>query len=152
MAMSNTGFGTIKSEDVALVLGRVAIAVFFLPSGISKVLNFKHFAVGLAAKGLPFGITLPFPDILAVAAVAIEVAGPLLILFGLQTRWVALLMVSFVVMASLTSHRYWELEGQLRQINSSNFYKNVAIIGGLLFLYASEAGAISLDAFKKRRE
>lgn len=152
MAMSNAGFGNIKSEDVALVLGRIAIVVFFLPSGISKVFNFQHFAAGLAAKGLPFGIALPFPDIFAVAAVAIEVAGPLLILFGLQTRWVALLMVAFVVMASLTSHRYWELEGQLRQINSSNFYKNLAIIGGLLFLYASGAGAISRDAFTKRRK
>ncbi len=152
MTTSNNGFGIIKSEDVALILGRIAIAVFVLPSGRSKVLHFNRFALGLAANGLPFGIALPFPYVFAAAAVAIEVAGPLLILIGLRTKWVALLMVAFVAMASLTTHRYWEMEGQLRQINSTNFYKNLAIMGGLLFLYASEAGFFSLDSFKKRRD
>ena len=149
--MSNNSLGSIKSDDIALLLGRIAMVVFFLPSGLSKLFNFARFAAGLSAKTFPFGLPLPFPDVLAVAAVTIEVVGPLLILIGLQTRWVALLMVAFVVMASLTSHRYWEMEGQLRQFNQSGFYKNLGVIGGFLFLYAGGAGVISLDALRRRR-
>ncbi len=127
------------------------MTVFFFPSGISKLVNFDHFAASLAAKCFPFGIPLPFPYALAVAAVAIEVIGPLLILLGLETRWAALLMVAFVVMASLTTHRYWEMEGQLRQFNQASFYKNIGVIAGFLFLYTSGAGVISWDALRRRR-
>jgi putative oxidoreductase len=149
--MGYTGVGRLKADDIALLVGRIAMAVFFLPSGISKLLHFSRFAASLAAKTLPFGIPLPFPEALAVAAVAIEVIGPILLLAGFETRAVASWMVAFVIMASLTSHRYWELEGQLRQFNQSAFYKNVGVMAGFLFLYASGAGLISLDALKRRK-
>jgi putative oxidoreductase len=147
--MPGSRIGNLKADDIALLLGRIAMVVFFLPSGISKLFHFSRFAASLAAKTLPFGIPLPFPEVLAVAAVTIEVMGPILLLLGLETRAVALWMVAFVVMANLTSHRYWELEGQLRSFNQSGFYKNIGITAGFLFLYASGAGLISLDALRR---
>ena len=149
--MTDTGTGKLKTDDIALLAGRIAMVVFFLPSGLAKLFNFSRFAASLAAKSLPFGIPLPFPEVLAIAAVTIEVLGPVLLLLGLETRTVALWMAAFVIMASLTSHRYWELEGQLRQFNQSGFYKNIGVIAGFLFLYASGAGLISLDAWRRRK-
>ncbi len=141
--------GKLRTDDIALLLGRVAMVVFFLPSGLAKLFHVSRFAASLAAKTLPFGISLPFPESLAVAAVTIEVVGPILLLLGLETRAVALWMVAFVIMASLTSHRYWEMEGQLRQFNQSGFYKNVGVMAGFLFLYVSGAGMLSLDAWRQ---
>jgi hypothetical protein len=33
--MGYTGVGKLKADDIALLVGRIAMAVFFLPSGIS---------------------------------------------------------------------------------------------------------------------
>ena len=148
--MSTTQSNTTRADDVALLVGRICLIALFLPSGIAKLLNFSGFASSLAAKTLPFGIPLPFPELLAVLAVAIEVGGPFLLLFGIQTRWVALAMIAFVIMATLTSHRYWEMEEQLRRTNSSSFYKNIAVVGGLLCLYVSGAGQLSWDRWRRR--
>ena len=139
-----------RTENAALLLGRICIAVLFLPGGISKLFAFTRFATSLAAKTLPFGIPLPFPEMMAVVAVAIEVLGPLFILFGFQTRWVALAMIAFTVMATLTSHKYWEIEGQLRSTNASGFYKNIGVMAGFLFLYASGPGMWSWDRWKRK--
>ncbi len=137
-------------DDYVLLIGRVGIACLFLPSGLSKLVHFTAFAHSLAAKTLPLGVPLPLPLALAILAVIVEVVGPLLILLGTQTRWMSLLMAAFVVMASLTTHRYWEMQGALRQANQVNFYKNVALIGGFLFLYVRGPGALSWDALRDR--
>jgi putative oxidoreductase len=148
--MSTTRSNTAGADDVALLLGRICLIALFLPSGITKLLNYGRFASSLAARTLPFGIHLPFPELFAVLAVAIEVGGPLLLLFGIQTRWVALTMIAFVIMATLISHRYWEMEEQLRRVNSSSFYKNIGVVGGLLCLYVSGAGQLSWEGWRRR--
>ena len=42
-----------RSEDAALLFGRLLIAALFLPSGFNKLMTFSAFAASLAAKGLP---------------------------------------------------------------------------------------------------
>jgi putative oxidoreductase len=135
-----------RANDLILLVGRCAVAALFLPGGIQKLLNYSAFAAQLGGRGLPFGWALPHPGIFAMLAVAIEVIGPLLILFGVQTRWAALLMVAFVCMATMTSHRYWEFaDAAARRAQSTNFYKNIGLMGGLLFLYVAGPGAFSWD-------
>src|SRR5712692_4394140 len=51
---------------------------------------------------------------------------------GLAT---ALLMIAFVIVATLISHRFWVLQAAERRTQSVHFAKNVAIIGGFLFLF-----------------
>jgi putative oxidoreductase len=134
-----------RTRDVVLLLGRLAFAALFLPSGVQKLFNFGAFEASMAAKGLPF------PEIWSVLAVATEAGGGLLLLIGLEARWIALLMVAFVIMATATTHRFWEFEGAARRGQEVNFYKNIAIIGGLLFLYVSGAGRWSWDGGRRRR-
>jgi putative oxidoreductase len=135
-----------RANDLILLVGRCAMAALFLPGGIQKLMNYSAFAAQIGGRGLPFGGALPYPEIFAMLAVAIEVIGPLLILFGVQTRGAALLMVAFVFMATITSHRYWEFaDAAARRAQSSNFYKNIGLMGGLLFLYVSGPGAFSWD-------
>jgi putative oxidoreductase len=140
-----------RANDLILLVGRCAIAALFLPGGIQKLMNYNAFAAQLGGRGLPFGWSLPHPEIFAMLAVAIEVIGPLLILLGIQTRWAALLMAGFVIMATATSHRYWEFaDAAAYRVQSSNFYKNIGIFGGLLFLHVAGAGAFSWD--QRRRQ
>jgi putative oxidoreductase len=119
------------------------MAALFLPSGITKLLGFSGFAASLATKGLPY------PEAWAAAAVAIEVLGPIALILGFFPRLSAVLLIAFVVMASATSHRYWEFtDTAARRAQEISFYKNVGIIAGLLFYFVSGPGAWSLKGWK----
>src|SRR5258706_82726 len=85
--------------------------------------DYSRSVTSMAGNFLPLGSPLPFPDIMAIIAVALEVGGPLMLIFGIQTRWVALLMIAFVIMATLTTHRYWEFADAARRMQATNFYK-----------------------------
>jgi len=128
------------ARDAALLVGRLSMAALFLPSGISKALSFAPFAASLADKGLPYA------EAWAAAAVAIEILGPVALILGLLPAWTALLLIAFVVAASGLSHRYWEFaDAAARRSQEINFFKNAAIVAGLLFYSVSGAGAWSIS-------
>lgn len=127
-----------RANDLVLLIGRLLMAALFLPSGISKALGFSGFAASLATKGLPY------PEAWAAAAIAIEILGPIALILGFLPRWTAVILIAFVVMASATTHRYWEFaDAAARRAQEVNFYKNVGIIAGLLFYFVSGSGAWS---------
>src|SRR3954454_17817138 len=88
-----------RSEDAALLFGRLLIAALLLPGGIQKLLGFSKFAASLAAKGLPYA------KVLAAVDVGIEVLGPIALIIGLWPRWVALALVALTFMATWTTYR-----------------------------------------------
>ena len=134
-----------RGDDLALLVGRVLIAALFLPSGFIKLMSFSKFAASLAAKGLPY------PEVWAVLAVAVELLGPLALIVGIVPRWTALALLAFTVMATWTTHRYWTFGGAARHQQHVQFYKNLAIMGGLLFYFACGPGAWSLRGGLGRR-
>jgi putative oxidoreductase len=128
-----------RMHDAILLLGRLLVAAMFLPSGISKLSNFQGFSQSLADKGLPH------PELWAVAAVAVEVLGPIALILGIFPRVTALVLIAFVIAATATSHRYWEYQEPLRRVQEINFFKNVAVMGGLLFYFVSGTGRWSFN-------
>jgi putative oxidoreductase len=129
-----------RANNAVLLVGRLLMAALFLPSGISKAVNFGPFAASLADKGLPYA------EALAGAAVAVEILGPIALIVGFLPVWTSLVLIGFVVVASGTSHRYWEFaEAAARRGQEINFFKNLAIIAGLLFYCVSGAGAWSIS-------
>jgi putative oxidoreductase len=72
-----------RNRDGVLLLSRVLLAAIFVQTGFGKLMHVAGFADSLAAKGLPL------PLLWAIAAVAAEFGGSLLILFGLGTRLIA---------------------------------------------------------------
>ena len=83
--------------------------------------------------------------VLAPIGASVEFFGGLAIVFGLMTRCAALLMIAFVIVATLISHRFWVLQAAERRTQSVHFAKNVAIIGGFLFLFVTGGGRYSLE-------
>jgi putative oxidoreductase len=112
----------------------------FLPSGISKLLEFQTFAGRPTLQALPFGGT-----VWAAAAVAIEVLVPIALILGFAPRWSALLLVAFVIAATATTHRYWEYVEPARRAQEINFFKNIGILAGLCFYMVSGPGAWSVS-------
>jgi len=127
------------SNGVVLLLGRLAMAAIFVPSGFNKLTHLDTFAASLAGR-VPAA-----PYLFAVLGAATEFFGSICVVLGFKTRYVALLMAVFTAIAALLSHHYWDMEEAARTAQYIQFMKNVAIIGGFLILFAAGPGPYSLD-------
>ncbi|PVE23464.1 DoxX family protein [Microvirga sp. KLBC 81] len=126
-----------RSEDAALLVGRVLIAALFLPSGYSKLMAFSAFSASLAAKGLPY------PTVIAGVLVAAEFLGPLALVIGLWPRWTASALIGFVAATLWMTYGPFATGLILRPRQNVEFFQNLALIGGLLFYFASGPGGWS---------
>ncbi len=145
MSLSSLESLAERNRDGVLLLARILLTAIFVPSGFGKLIGFEGFAASLAAKGLPL------PLLWAIAGVAAEFGGSLLILFGLGTRLLAPVMVIFVAFAAVLSHPFWATDAEHYQAQYINFMKNIAIMGGYLAVFVAGPGAISLDGWLRRR-
>lgn len=122
------------------LLARLLLAALFLPAGISKISGFAGTAGYIGSVGLPM------PEVGAAIAIAVEVLGGIALIVGFGTRWVALALAVFTLVASFFFHAYWALPAEQQMMQQLMFMKNMGVVGGLLALAAFGAGAFSLDA------
>src|SRR5215207_4323661 len=122
---------------MALLMGRLFVAALFLPSGFHKLMTFSAYAASLKAKGLPFAV------LWAGVLVAAEVLGPLALVIGAWPRWTALALVAATALTLWVSHRTSFAGAVFRPRQNAEFYRTLAIMGGLLFYFASGPGAWS---------
>ncbi|MBB5752132.1 DoxX family protein [Prosthecomicrobium pneumaticum] len=116
----------------ALLVGRILIAAIFLISGFGKLMDPAGTAGYMSSVGLP--------GILVWPTIVVELLGGILIVVGYQTRIVALILAAFTLVAGLLFHLQPADMGQM-----INFWKNIAIVGGFLFLFAGGPGPLSID-------
>lgn len=127
------------AADTMMLIGRILVAYLFVPAGWAKVTGFAGTVGYITSKGLPA------PEVLAVLSAAAEIALGLLILIGWQTRWAALGLALYVLILTPIFHNYWAVPQAQQMMQKISFDKNLAIIGGLLFLAAYGAGRLSFD-------
>lgn len=127
------------NSTVVPLIGRILIAALFLVAGVGKAMAFAGTAGYLAKLGFPA------PEVMTAIAIAIEAGGAILLIVGWKTRWVALGLAIFVVIATLAAHRFWEVDASQLVNQRTQFLKNLAIIGGLLLLSAFGPGSSSVD-------
>ena len=127
-------------QNLLSFLGRVLVAILFLPSGIGKITNFAGTVGYITAHGLPL------PQLAAVIAILFEVGVALAFLLGFKTRWSALILAIYTAAAGIFFHNYWDAPAAQLMMQQINFYKNLAIAGGVLSFAAWGAGGWSVDA------
>lgn len=121
------------------LVGRLLLALLFVPAGIGKIGGFAGTAGYIASKGLPL------PELGAAIAIVVEIAGGLALLAGFGTRLAALVLALFTLVATFIFHAYWGLPADQAFVQQLMFNKNIAVVGGLLVLAAHGAGAWSVD-------
>ncbi|MEO8014640.1 MAG: DoxX family protein [Polaromonas sp.] len=125
------------------LVGRVLLALLFIPAGFSKIGGFAGTAGYIASKGVPL------PELAAAAAIGVELGLGLLLLIGWQTRWAALGIAFFTVVITFIFHNFWAVPVELAMAQQQNFFKNIAVVGGLLTVAAWGAGAWSVDGNRR---
>ena len=121
------------------LLGRALLALLFVPAGFAKIGGFAGTVGYIASKGVPM------PEVAAAAAIAVELGLGLLLLIGWQARWAALGIAIFTVVITFIFHNFWAMEAAQKMMQQQAFFKNIAVVGGLLLVAAFGPGAWSLD-------
>jgi putative oxidoreductase len=127
------------AQDFLALLGRALLALLFIPAGWSKIAGFAGVAGYIASKGVPL------PEVCAAIAIAAELGLGLLLLVGFQARWSALALALFVAVITPIFHNFWAMPEAQVMMQKQAFFKNIAVVGGLLVVAAFGAGRFSLD-------
>jgi putative oxidoreductase len=122
--------------------GRILMALIFLKSGFGKITGFAGTAGFMASKGMPFA------EVLLAGALVFELAGAIMLILGWRVHWGALLLIVFMIPATLMFHNFWAVDAAQYQNQLNHFLKNVAMTGGLLYIMAFGAGPLGLDSRK----
>ena len=143
-ALSHADSMAASLSDIVLLIGRILLGWIFVRSGYGKMFDIAGYSATFAGRGLP--------AFLAYVAVPVEFFGGIALILGVATRYVVLVMVIFMLVATFSSHRYWEFaEAATRRAQDGNFYKNLAMLGGFAFLFVCGAGRLSLDGWLRKR-
>ena len=132
--------------DALLLIGRILLGWLFLTTAWGKLSGgIDGFAGYLRA------LQVPAPDFFAWIGAVVEFVVGVTLILGLGTRYAALLCVLFLIVATALAHRYWEYPPAQMGAQKTNFLKNLAILGGALFLFVSGGGRFSIDRMLTKR-
>ena len=122
------------------LVARIALALIFLTSSIKHALGFSGFVDMI-------GQTLPLAPLLAIGTIAFQILGSLSLIFGYKVNIGATLLILFLIPATLIYHNPIIDGSEL-----TSFLKNLGLIGGLLLVIYTGAGAASVDTSQSRPE
>ena len=123
--------------DTLLLIGRVLIAAMFL------------LTVWFGSPNVGYLTSINFisPDIMSPLARIVEWIIVVSLVLGVGTRYGALLGLAFVVIATVAAHRWWGYPQAAQLVQYTFLTKNLAAAGGLIVLFVTGGGAISVDRF-----
>ena len=121
--------------DILLLIGRVFIACVFLMT------------VWGGSPTVPYLTSISFvsPGIMSPLAIIVEWVIVASLILGVGTRYGALLGLAFVIVATVSAHRYWGYPQAAQLVQYIFLTKNIAIAGGLIVLFVTGPGRFSVD-------
>lgn len=132
-------------QGIGPLVGRILMAAIFVLSGFNKFTGLAGTAAYIASKGLPL------PQLLAIGAAILEVGAGTLLLVGWKARWAAAALFLFTAIAALFFHNFWAVPPEQAQNQMIHFMKNLAMMGGLLYIVTYGSGPLSLEGKGRRR-
>jgi putative oxidoreductase len=144
-ALSHTDSIAASWSDFLLLVGRIFLGWLFLASGWAKLGNIA----GTTGYFRALGVTPP--EFWAYFAGAAELVMGAALILGIATRYAALAYFIWVLVATAIAHRYWTYPAPAQGAQYNNFLKNIAIMGGVLYVFVLGAGSYAVDAKLAKR-
>ncbi len=123
---------------IAAIIGRILLGALFVFSGFGKVLDASGTAAYMDAES-------PFPGSWALGVGVFEIVLGLILASGFMTRIASLVLVGFTVVVTIFFH-----EQVTDQMQAAMALKNLAIIGGLLMVFAYGQLRGTADLWRER--
>lgn len=118
-------------------LARVLFSAIFI------VTSFSHFTQPYIAFAAKKGIL--FPDVVVPLSGLIMLLGGLMILLGYRAKIGAILLVLFLIPATIAMHKFWGLkDAQIAELQKIMFLKNMALLGGAMLIAYFGSGPYSI--------
>ena len=114
------------------LLARIFISLLFLINGYFKIVNYDGTMEWIESFGLPGSLIIP--------AIILEIIAPMLLIVGYKTKLAAAALGLFCLATAIIFHNDFGNQTQL-----TAFLKNIALMGGFLFLFMNGAKDFSLD-------
>lgn len=127
-------------EKIVSLLGRIFLGLIFFLSGLSKLGNFEGTQQTMMAKGIPMA------PLFLYGAILFEILGSLSLMVGYHTRIGIILLGAFLIPTTIIFHGNFADQEQ-----SIHFLKNIAIMGGLLHIWANGPGLYALEKGKPKK-
>lgn len=118
--------------NTAAILGRLALALIFILSGLGKL------AAPDATLGYIASAGLPFAAVVLWSAIAVELGGGVALVLGVGARIAAIALAGFSLLAAVFFHAQFGDQNQM-----IHFMKSIAIAGGMLQVAAFGPGSFS---------
>ena len=134
-----------SGTDFLLLVGRVLFGWIYLASGWAKLANIA------GTTGYFTGLGFSPPGFWAWFAGLAELGIGAALIVGFATRYAAIATFVWVLVATLIAHRYWAYPPAQQGGQYNNFLKNVAIMGGALYVLVAGAGRYAVDAALAKR-
>jgi putative oxidoreductase len=127
-------------ESLLMLIGRICITTFFFWAIVRRMKHWHETVTFMKSKNIP-QVSLVLPIIMGLKAL-----GAVLVLMGIYTRVGALLLVIISVPSMIRFHDFWSYRGLEQTHEQTLFMKDMAIIGGLLFILAAGGGNFGLGS------
>jgi putative oxidoreductase len=124
----------MNAQKYIPLVARTFIALVFLQAAIGKILDFPGLVETISSKGLPLAA------ILGAGTIAFQLLGSISLILGYKAKWGALLLILFLIPATLFFHNLIADPSQ-----KAHFFKNLGLIGGALMIIAYGSGPLSLE-------
>lgn len=121
------------------LVGRVLLALIFIIAGFGKITGFE------GTVGYITSVGLPAPQLAAVVAIIVEFGGGIMLAIGWKARWAAAALFIFTLVAGILFHAFWSSPADQAMMQQIQFMKNLAIMGGMLYIVVYGSGPLSVD-------
>lgn len=132
-------------SSICTLTGRLLMAHVFVLDAPGFIAHPAEIAALMASAGLPESVGL------ATLVGFFKLFGGLALALGFKTRWTALALAAFTLVAGALFHNFWAVPADQQFIQQLLFTKNIAIVGGLLFVVGAGPGRWAVENLSTRR-
>lgn len=126
-------------KDIIDLIGRALLAFIFLYEAYDSIFYFKETKVKMTLYGLNWQ-----QDLLLLGGIVILLLGGTLLLVGYRTGFGMFILLCYWIPVTFIVHSFWSDPEPERRLQSILFMKNIAIVGGMLMVWANGTGKYSI--------